>query len=433
MSSDSLAWLFGLEQFGIKLGLENISTLVDALGHPDRSFTSLHIAGTNGKGSVSAMLEAALRVGGHRTGLYTSPHLVNVEERFVINGSPVRPDDLLAVLELLRGLVDRLVDSGRLAAMPTFFEASTAAAFELFRRAGVETGVLEVGLGGRLDATTVVRPGVCAITSIGLDHERHLGTTIAAIAAEKAGILKPGIPIVIGRMPAAARAVIHERAITVGAPLIDVTMDVEVTQVGRCEGWDTGRVRITTPVRDYGEISLALRGTHQFDNAAVAVRVLETLSAGGVNLSGEAIAGGLASARWPGRLELRRLPGGREILFDAAHNPSGASTLARYLQDAATGRLPIVFAAARDKDIEGMLEALAPAASLIVATCSSNARSEEPATIAAIARRVALEVPIAVEVDALRALDVAWASSPSIVVAGSIFLLGDVMSSLGGS
>ncbi|MGE0706179.1 MAG: folylpolyglutamate synthase/dihydrofolate synthase family protein, partial [Vicinamibacterales bacterium] len=302
-----------------------------------------------------------------------------------------------------------------------------------FQRAGVETAVLEVGLGGRLDATNVVRPAVCAITSIALDHERLLGATIAAIAAEKAGILKPDIPVVVGRMPAAASAVIHETALAVGAPLLDAVADVEVVQVGRSAGWDTARVTMRTPVRDYGEVALALRGRHQFDNAAVAVRVLETLDASGVRVSGDAIARGLSSARWPGRLELRRVSGGREILFDAAHNPSGASTLARYLQDAATGRLPIVFGAAGDKDIEGMLKELRPAASLFVATRSSNARAEEPATISAIAQRVAPEVPVAVEVDPLRALDVAWARSPSIVVAGSIFLLGDVMSSLGGS
>src|SRR5438552_8078786 len=216
---DPFEFLFGLERFGIKFGLENISTVVARLGHPERTFRSVHVAGTNGKGSVTAMVDAALRAAGHRSARYTSPHLMELTERFVIDGRQVNRDALAAVVADIRDAVDALSREGRLEVQPTFFEVTTAAAFELFRRAHVDVAVLEVGLGGRLDATNVVRPDVTAITSIAFDHQMYLGSTLREIAIEKAGIVKPGVPVVVGEVDPEADAAIEQVARDRGAEL----------------------------------------------------------------------------------------------------------------------------------------------------------------------------------------------------------------------
>src|SRR5438034_4148713 len=207
----------------MKFGLESIETLLSRLGHPERAFRSVHIAGTNGKGSVTAMVDAALRAAGHRSARYTSPHLIDLTERIVVDGRPVDRADLVAVIEDIRSAVGELQRSGVLEVQPTFFEATTAAAFELFRRARVEVAVLEVGLGGRLDATNVVVPDVTAITSIAVDHEKYLGSTIPEIAREKAGIIKPGVAVVVGPLPAEAEAVIKDAARSCGSEVIRAT------------------------------------------------------------------------------------------------------------------------------------------------------------------------------------------------------------------
>src|SRR5215475_15110005 len=205
---DPLTYLFSLEQFGIKFGLENIAAIVERLGRPDRAYHTIHIAGTNGKGSVTAMVDAALRAAGHRSARYTSPHLIDLTERFVIDGQPTSDAELARAIERVRTVIVELQGEGVLDVHPTFFEVTTAAAFEIFRNASVEVAVCEVGLGGRLDATNVLSPMVTAITSIAFDHQQYLGNTLAEIAAEKAGIIKPGVPIVMGRLePEAARVI----------------------------------------------------------------------------------------------------------------------------------------------------------------------------------------------------------------------------------
>jgi dihydrofolate synthase/folylpolyglutamate synthase len=403
---DPLAYLFGLEQFGIKFGLDNITAIVERLGRPDRAYRTIHVAGTNGKGSVTAMVDAALRAAGHRSARYTSPHLIDVSERFVIDGAPVAHDALTAAAADVRDAVESLRADGTLATQPTFFEVTTALGLELFRRAGVEVAVLEVGLGGRLDATNVVTPIATAITSIAFDHQLYLGSTLAEIAAEKAGIIKPGVPVVVGELPDEAQTVISRIAVERGAPLI-------VADRANTVGFDIG-----------------LHGRHQTINAAVAVRLLELVNSAGTAVPRAAIAEGLRAPHWPGRLDARRLADGRELLLDAAHNPAGAAALASYLSDDAMRR-PLVFAAMRDKDIDGMLRALVPAVSSLVATRPATARAEEPDRIADRARAIApaLDIVAAPSLDA--ALDAAWQRSPRIVVAGSIFLLGDVMQRLG--
>jgi dihydrofolate synthase/folylpolyglutamate synthase len=221
--------LSSLETFGIKLGLENISRLCEALGHPERSFTTLHVAGTNGKGSVTAMVHAALGAAGLRTARYTSPHLADITERFVIGDSAVDTAVFNAVAHEVLDLADRLVASGTLRVLPTFFEATTAIAFELFRRAAVEVAVIEVGLGGRFDATNVITPVAGAITTIGFDHQQHLGSTLGEIAFEKAGIIKPGMTVVAGALPPSAMDVVRRVAKERGATLVESATDSNVT------------------------------------------------------------------------------------------------------------------------------------------------------------------------------------------------------------
>jgi dihydrofolate synthase/folylpolyglutamate synthase len=407
--SDPLDWLFGLEQFGIKFGLHNISVLVDALGRPDRAFKSVHIAGTNGKGSVAAMVDTALRSAGHRAGRYTSPHLVDLTERFVIDGRPVAKQSLRQVVGDVRLLVDRLRARGELDVHPTFFEVATAASFELFRREAVDVAVCEVGLGGRLDATNVLTPVVCAITSIGFDHEQYLGRTLREIAAEKAGIVKPGVPVVVGPIDKEAADAIAAVALDRNAPLVPATLG------------------------EYAGTPLALRGRHQADNAAAAATILETLDRQGCTVPASAIADGLAHTVWPGRLDLRRLPDGREVLLDAAHNPAGAAALAEYLRSSSFANAPLVFGAMRDKDIRGMLAALMPVVGDLIVTRASNARAIDPVELATLARSISPERSVVIAPSAAAALTTAWSKARRSIVAGSIFLLGDVMKDAGWS
>jgi dihydrofolate synthase/folylpolyglutamate synthase len=404
---DPLAYLFGLEQFGIKFGLDNINAILTRLGRPERSFASVHVAGTNGKGSVTAMIDAALRRAGHRTARYTSPHLVDLNERFAVDGQPIDDASMLDAIRDVRTVVEAARADGALEVQPTFFEVTTAVAFELFRRAAVEIAVVEVGLGGRLDATNVLTPMVSAITSIGIDHELYLGSTTDAIAREKAGIIKPGVPVVVGEMNRDALAAIEDVA---GHQHADV---------------------VHASAADIGARAIGLAGAHQRRNAAVALRVLELLDARGLRVAPDAIDAGLADARWPGRLDLRRLPGGRELLMDAAHNTAGADALAAYVSGEPGGPLPLVFAAMKDKDLAGMLRALLPVAASLTITRATNPRSADPHDLGRLARRIAPALPIVVEPSLPLALDAAWRTSRRILVAGSIFLLGDVMEHLG--
>ncbi len=430
MTADPFASLLPLEQFGIKFGLENIRSIAAALGHPERAFRSVHVAGTNGKGSVTAMVDSALRAAGHAAARYTSPHLTDLAERFVINGQRVDHGSLRAAVADVLAAVDRLHADGTLSALPTFFEVTTAVAFELFRRAAIELAVCEVGLGGRLDATNILEPAAATITSIGFDHEQYLGHTLMSIAAEKAGIIKPGVPVVVGPMSRDALAEIDQIARDRDAPVIHAYHGTDVVLL-EPSGSHMNRFRVRTPVRNYGEVRLALAGGHQVHNAIVAIRLLEILEAQGVAIGEAAIIEGLARVVWPARLELRRLTDGREILLDAAHNPDGAEALASFLRANQLEHPPLVFGAMQDKNIPAMLAALAPAVSTFIFTRASNARAADPDELADQAGRVAPQVPRSVAPRPAEALAAAWRLSPRIVAAGSIFLLGDVIKELG--
>ena len=405
----ALERLFALEQFGIKLGLDNIRTLLAALHHPERAWRSIHIAGTNGKGSVAAMVERGLRAAGLRTGRYTSPHLERIEERVALDGTPVDRARFEGVTAHVLDVVDELMRTGALTVSPTFFEVSTAVAFEIFRHANVEVAIVEVGLGGRFDATNVLTPTITAITSIALDHERHLGHTLSQIAFEKAGIAKPGVPLVLGRLPNEAAARIMKVAAEVGAPVVDA--------------------HATTTDRKYPPLRLALAGRHQLENAAVAVAILERWSMSVQHIPTEAIVTGLTECEWPARLEWLRLPGG-ELLIDAAHNPAGAAALASYLKDTGSKKLPIVFAAMADKDLNGMIEALSPVASNFIATTVPHARARSADAMAAEIRKYARGVPVEAIDSPDAAVAKALEQTRRAVAAGSIYLIGPLRARL---
>jgi dihydrofolate synthase/folylpolyglutamate synthase len=423
--TDPLEYLFGLERFGIKFGLENMRALVASLGHPERAFRSVHIAGTNGKGSVTAIVDVALRAAGFRSARYTSPHLVDLSERFVVDGRPIDHEVLLATVSHVREHVEKLIARGVLSAQPTFFEVTTAVALEFFAASGVDIAVIEVGLGGRLDATNVITPDATAITSIAFDHEKYLGQTLSSIASEKAGIIKPNVPVVIGVLDPEAEDAIEGIATERGATIVRANEGVSFERLPAPPGAPT-RIRLRTPTHDYGELTISLRGAHQIGNAVVAVRILELLGALGIRVPAAAIADGLANVSWPGRLEHRRISADREMILDAAHNPAGAAALAAYLSETFDERLPLVFAAMRDKDVPRMFEVLLPAVSTVILTRASNRRSADLEDLAQQAS-AASKTSVLVRPALADALATAWGLSSRIVVAGSIFLLGDVL------
>jgi len=425
---DPLSYLFSLEKLGIKFGLDNIRTICDGLGNPQLAWPSVIVAGTNGKGSVSAMVEAGLRAAGLRTGLYTSPHLVRLEERFAIGGTPVATDEMTDAAATVQAAVARLRATGRLATEPTFFEVTTAIGFELFRRARADFAVLEVGLGGRFDATNVATPVAAAITTIDFDHERFLGHTIAAIAAEKAGVIKPGMPVVVGETKPEAVSVIERACLERGAAMVPAAAGVRADIVRLDAG--AAIVNLETPVRDYGALRLSLRGRHQVQNAVVAVRLLEELGRLGLRLPARAIAAAVTSTRWPGRLDLLSDPGGRTVLCDSAHNPAGARVLAGYLRELYPSGLPIVFGIMKDKDVRGTLQPLLGSATHLVLTRPHTDRALTPESLADAAHFAEWRGTVEIEREPGLALEAAWRHAPAICAAGSIFLVGDVLARL---
>jgi dihydrofolate synthase/folylpolyglutamate synthase len=414
-------YLLSLELLGIKLGLDQIRSLVARLGHPDRAYPSLIVAGTNGKGSVTAMVERGLRAAGLRTGRYTSPHLVDLEERFAIDGRPLSRDQFDRVAPRVRDA------AGQLASPPSFFEATTALALEVFRDERVDVAVLEVGLGGRLDATNVVDAVAEAITAIDFDHEQYLGSTIEQIAAEKAGVIKPGSLVVLAANPPAVEHVVRGAADRAGATLVlapeGVSADWTMTE-GRA------RLALATPRRTYAPVTLALRGRHQVENAITAVRLLEELSAHGTfPVPESAVVAALSDVEWPARLEYLSHHG-HTVVIDGAHNPAGARALSSYLRETHGRRLPMVVGIMRDKNVDALIEALAPAASQFVFTAVSSPRAATPGELRASAARVAPDVAWLEVASPMDAVATALALGDPVVVAGSLYLAGEVRANL---
>ena len=323
-------YLYGLKVCGVKFGIDRMRLLAGELGHPELSRPCVHVAGTNGKGSVAAMIESVLRTAGWRTGLYTSPHLVRLGERVQVNRVPLGEEEIIAYTGELRPVAERLAAAGGPGDGPSFFEFMTAMAFLQFDRRRCDMNVIETGLGGRLDATNVVLPEVSVITSIGLDHCELLGRTIESIAGEKAGIVKPGRPVVIGRMPPEAVLTIRAIAAEHGSPVISVEEEF---------GSEIGR---------YPETNL--EGDYQRWNAATAVLALRRLGSGW-NLTDDVVSRGLLRIDWPGRWQRTRL-GGRLLVLDASHNPEGAQVLDSNLARlrAETGRRPVIITGALGAD-----------------------------------------------------------------------------------
>jgi dihydrofolate synthase / folylpolyglutamate synthase len=384
----TLERLYGLAPRGALLGLVRVRAACIALNHPERRFETIHIAGTNGKGSVAAMIEARARAGGVRTGRYTSPHLVRFSERIQVMGKPASDDHLLGALEEVMGRFPEL----------TFFETATMAAFIVFARMEVELAVVEVGLGGRLDATNVLAaPRATAITRIALDHTDRLGNDLASIAREKAGILKPAVPVVAGPLDPISCAIVRAEAERLGAPLWLTAEDGEIASF----------VDRHPP---------GLAGRHQIENAKIAVALAREVA-----LPESAIASGLSTVKWPGRLEAIATPLG-EVLLDAAHNPDGAAALAATL--ASHGRDPdrvaLVFGAMADKDARSMLAVLAPHARHRFYVAPEGRRAIDPVLLAEhLPGVVARGIP-----EALDQARAAAGAGGSVLVAGSIFLVG---------
>jgi dihydrofolate synthase/folylpolyglutamate synthase len=407
-------WLLGLEMSkGMDLKLERVRRVLAALGDPQRRLRCLHVAGTNGKGSVAAMLDAMLAAAGYRTGLYTSPHLVRLGERVKIGGDEIARDEIVALTDEIRARAAAVGEE------LTFFEFVTVMAFVHFVRHQVDVAVIEVGLGGRLDATNVVDPVVAVITSIGLEHTRWLGSTLAAVAAEKGGIIKPGRPVVLGALAGEARAVLVDLAAVRGAPLLEAPNYVVERADG---GFD-----FVAPQRVVCDLRVGLRGSFQRRNAAVAVAAL--VAAGeAVTVGDAAIRRGLAAARWPGRLEV--LPGAPTVLLDGAHNPDGMRTLVEELPSIAAGRrVHVLFAVMGDKDWPVMIELLAPFCASVTVTEVIEQRAVPAQRLA---EAFARHAPVQIErdpVEALAATRRRAAPSDVVLVTGSLFLVGAVYES----
>ena len=402
--------LRGGEHAGMRPGLERIETLLEALSNPERRYTLVQVAGTNGKGSVAAMLAGILKADGRRVGLYTSPHLVSFRERIRVDGEAIAEDDVADGFDAIATLVAR-VDA-------TMFEASTALALDHFAREAVDVAVLEVGLGGRLDATTVGTPAVTALARIDLDHQEVLGATLAAIAAEKAAIIRSGVAVAAAQAPEAAEVLIA-RAAAVGVPLLMEGRELSVRV--RARDLDAQTIDAAGPGWRLEGLRLPLLGVYQPSNALVALAAARTLG-----VRDAACREGLARARWPGRFEVLRARD-RIVVLDGAHNPAGAAALAASLTEwFGTTPLTLVFGALRDKDAPGMLAALAPRARRLIFTASSSPRAARPETLRDAAPAGAA-VELAESAPEALALAAREPRTPILCVAGSLSLLGDVL------
>jgi len=410
-----------------KQGLENITVLLDELSRPQDAYPSVLVAGTNGKGSVAAMVEAVLRSAGLRTGLYTSPHLVEINERIQVSAEPVSPDDFAALFTSLRERIEKLLASGRLRFHPTFFECLTAMSMEHFRERCVEFAVFEVGMGGRLDATNTATPRVAIITQIDFDHERYLGTTIEAIAGEKAGIIKPGGVVVTTASNPAAAEVIRCEARAKGARLVEVWKEYSATDLRAEKGLYSFRA-----CHDDGlslAVRLSLRGRHQVDNALAAVAAARALAHMGYPISDSNIGQGLATAEWPGRLEL--IHEAPKVFLDGAHNPAGARALARFWDEHFPGRrIFLIYGAMRDKAVPEITEILFPRAAAVILTQPHQSRATAPETLRDISGDLNPNLLIEPSPDEAleRALELA-AADDIVFATGSLFLVGDLRKS----
>ena len=418
----AIEYLYGLQKHGIKLGLEPMRSVLQAIGHPERRLRVLHIGGTNGKGSTAAMAASMLQASGKRVGLYTSPHLVEFRERISVNGTMIPEERLSELVKVVRAAIPSAV-------IPTFFEVTTAIALRYFADVGVDIAVMEVGLGGRFDATNVVEPCACAITTVALDHQEYLGWTEEAIAFEKAGIIKEGVPVIIGNMGHEAEGVIRRIADERMAPLWSLGREFCVA------GGGPAGFAYQGPFWKFDGLRCGLAGRHQLENAACAIALLEAVDRSNPAVDEAAVRKGLESVMWEGRLETI----GHDpcVLLDGAHNPAAAVVLAGYLEEFLAShpdsRIILVWGMMLDKDQRAFIEPLLPLVSEMVLTQAALARS---ATVHEL--RLSLtdwNKPICDEpfpADALRTATRRAQAGDLICVAGSLMLLGDIKAAVRG-
>jgi dihydrofolate synthase/folylpolyglutamate synthase len=419
--ASTLEWLFGLENMGIKLGVGRTRRLLSAMGDPQRSFRTLHVAGSKGKGSTCAMLESVLRCSGVTTGLYTSPHLVDFRERIRVCGEMIPEADVARLAAEAR---EAAKAAGMLGDM-TFFEMTTAMALRYFQERGVQLAVVEVGLGGALDATNAVEPCLTVVTRIDVEHARYLGSTEAEIAFEKAGILKDGVPVVVGEGQGDALRVIEAAAGDLGCPVKMIGRDFRRGAARpRARGTEVGLPQIGRTV------TIPLHGTYQADNAAVACAAALLLREQGVPISEAGIASGLAKVAWPGRLQVvARRP---LLIFDVTHTPEGASASAPEMRRMGRGPLVIVIGVLEDKDIDGIAEAFAGVANEVVCAAPRSGRAMPIERMQTAFRRQGVEPGTASSIG--EAMDTACAIAGrdgTVVLTGSFYTVGEGMKWLG--
>jgi dihydrofolate synthase / folylpolyglutamate synthase len=408
-----------------KFGLENITTLAAALGNPHRAALCVHIAGTNGKGSTAAMLESILRASGLRTGLYTSPHLVRINERIRIGGEDISDEEFAAAWTRVQAAIESLLAAGKLAAHPTYFECITALAFVAFAESGVNFAVYETGLGGRLDATNVVRPEISVITSIDFDHEDYLGHSIEEIASEKAGIIKGGVPVVTTAARPEARAVIALRAREMNSRLVEIDEAWHVEDV-RSDGGYYRAVAISRVSGKKIDIAPPLPGRFQIRNALAAVTAAQLLAERGFAITDEIVERGICSVRWPGRLE--RLQEHPAVYVDGTHNPAGARELLKFWDENFKGRkIILVYAAMRDKAVDEIAGLLFPRADLVLLTEPGQPRAISAALLSEMTSHLARKSEAVRDpVAALeRAIELAGPED-AVFATGSLYLVGDL-------
>ncbi len=421
---EALDPLYHLERFGIKLGLDNIRQLLGLLGNPQEGLRAVHVTGTNGKGSVSATVASALQKAGHRVGLYTSPHLIRFNERIQVDGLPI-PDEV--ILRLWEGIQPamRQMDGERTVNRPTFFEVTTAMAFQYFREREVDVAAIEVGMGGRFDATNVLDGRVAVITRVGLEHTEHLGRTVDRIAREKAGIIKPASRAVT--VDQEALPVIEARCRDLGAPLTVVGRDVTVERLS--QGLSGQRLRVRGP---FGELEVAtpLAGSFQVENVGLAVAALAEFRKTGVDIPDAAIVSGVAATRWPARLQkVRDEP---LVVVDGAHNGPAAAALASAYAELFPGKkCLLVTGILADKDLASMAASLGPLAARVIACHPKSHRAYHAEEVASAFRRYA---PTEVAPAVADAVDRALAESAKddlVLITGSIYTAGEALEHLG--
>jgi dihydrofolate synthase/folylpolyglutamate synthase len=404
------------------LGLKRTAGLLRLLDEPQRRYRIAHVAGTKGKGSTSATLESVARVAGWATGLYATPHLHTFRERIQLHGVPISETEFAAVAARVADADVLLRASEPQLGEPTAFEVATALALLAFERAGVELAVVEVGMGGRLDATNVVAPAVSAITTVSYDHMAILGDTLDAIAAEKGGIIKPGQPVAVGPQRPAALATLERIAAERAAPLYLAGRDWQTA-------YSAGHARLQGPWGDWRDVRLALRGAHQAENAGLALSAAWLLEPS-LLADETAVRAALGSVRWPGRFEL--LTERPAVYADGAHNVDSIERLVETLRELDAPRLALALGIGRDKDVEGMLRALAPLGASVFATASHNPRAAEPERIATAARAVGIEVELAPSVAAaLAAARAAVGPDGVVCVTGSLYAVAEAREALG--